>query len=270
MPPAVRVLNAATDKLRPLGNHPALSAVLRRTAREWVCRWAQSTPPAAATSDLASAPSNQPRSHDPARAQSLNAQNVHAHDAIPSDEHGDTTAPTFLSASASSSVACLENAAACLTEARAVLSALAAAAEPTAGVLSSCPAGAREEQAKPAGDSSGENDDGGAAAASGKKAGKGKGAAQKGSVKKTAAGAAGAAAGAVPGGLEGGTAAGEGAVGTAACAAVSTPLGRSLVMVQLEEACVRTMLGRAKGEGRSSKKAKEAAANAEGVTPVQR
>lgn len=164
-------------------------------------------------------------------------------------------------------MACLENAAACLAEARAVLSALAAAAEPTTDVLSSCPAGAREEQAKPAGDGE-EEDDKDAGGAGGKKAGKGKAApAQKGTANKGAApAAAGAAAGEVP---EGETA-GEEPARTVPSGAVSTPLGRSLVMVQLEEACVRSMLGRARGEGRSSKKAKEAAANAEGVTPVQR
>lgn len=144
-----------------------------------------------------------------------------------------------------------------------MLSALAAAAEPTAEVLSSCPAGAREEQAKPAGGGDEEDDKD----AGGKKAGKGKGAAQKGTAKKgAAAGAAASAGGEVPEG----DAAGEEAAETVPSGAVSTPLGRSLAMVQLEEACVRMMLGRARGEGRSSKKAKEAAANAEGVTPVQR
>lgn len=165
-------------------------------------------------------------------------------------------------------MACLENAAVCLAEARAGLSALAAAAEPVAEFLSSCPAVARGEQAKPA-DGGDEEDDNKPAGTGGKKAGKEKGAAQKGGAKKKAAaagGAAGAAAGAVP--EEG--AAGQEAAGTVPSAAVSTPLGRSLVMVQLEEACVRTMLGRERGEGRSSKKAKEAAANAEGATPVQR
>eukprot|EP00903_Cladosiphon_okamuranus_P014428 g13389.t1 len=216
MPPAVRVLSAAADKLRPLGNHPALSAVLRRTAREWVRQWAQqSTVPAAGTS-----------------------------------------------------VACLQNAVACLAEARAVLSVLATAAEPIAEVLASCPAGAREEQAKPT-DGGDEEDNNHAAGAAEKKGGKGKGAAPKGGAKKavaTGGGASGAAADAVP---EEGTA-GEESAGKVPSAAVSTPLGRSLVMVQLEEACVRAMLGRKQGEGRSSKNAKEAAANAEGVTPVQR
>ena len=165
----------------------------------------------------------------------------------------------------------LEKAAGCLAEARAVLSALAAAAEPTADVLSSCPAGAKEEQTKPGGGGDDEEEGNDAGGAGGKKAGKGKGAAPKAGGKKAAAAAAAAAGGAAAGAAPEGVGAGEEAVGGAAPrGAVSTPLGRSLAMVQLEEACVRTMLGRARGEGRSSKKAKEAAASAEGVTPVQR
>lgn len=41
-------------------------------------------------------------------------------------------------------------------------------------------------------------------------------------------------------------------------------------MVQLEEAAVRAMLGRVRGETHSEKKAIEAAANAQGVNPVDR
>lgn len=52
--------------------------------------------------------------------------------------------------------------------------------------------------------------------------------------------------------------------------AISTPIGRELVMVQLEEAGVRAMLGRTRGETYSEKKAAEAAANTQGVNPVDR
>lgn len=159
-------------------------------------------------------------------------------------------------------VGCLEEAAKCLAEAREVLSALAAEAEPTGDALSSppplvaaeTPPANTEDRDEPAG------------------AKKGKGAADNKGGKKAAEGKSksGAAASLPPADSTDATPVDESATTPAVAGSVSTPLGRCLTMVQLEEACVRVMLGRTKGEGHSSTKAAEAAANREGVTPVQR
>ncbi|CAM9269015.1 unnamed protein product [Scytosiphon promiscuus] len=223
LPAAVRLLSDAADKLRPLGKHPALPAILRRMAQEWVRRWAK----APAATDTA--------------ARSVETPAAAARGAA----RGTTPSP----AAGVSRAKCLENAAACLAEARAALSALAAAAEPTGDVLSSAPPAARERA--PAKNES-DDDDAEAPAAKAKgKNGKGGAGSQKGGNSKAAA-------------------AGDFAQGSSDAAVLSTPVGRSLVMVQLEEACVRAMLGRIRGEARSSKKAEEAAANDEGTNPVQR
>ena len=271
LPPAIRVLTEAADKLRPLGNHPALPAVLRRTARAWLRTWATLNSTAATTtaSQTASAlfavasPSPSPPKHT--RGTPGHNPAAQADPADPGDGGVETPVPG--GGGVGSAERCLENAVACLAEARAVLSALAAVAEPAGDVLSSAPVTAREEKA--VGGDGEDEAEAAAAAASGKAGGKGKGggAEKKGGAKKGAAAAAAAKAAEETGEGSSGEEPPEAAGGGAA---ISTPLGRSLVMVQLEEACVRTMLGRARGEGRSSKKAKEAAANAEGITPVQR
>lgn len=239
-PLAVRILCDAADKLRPLGNHPALPAVLRHTAREWVRSWAKS--PAAAGAAGAGASTALSSSS----ASSSKAHNNRGHD------HVSPQRPT---------VSCLEEAAKCLAEAREVLSTLAAEAEPTGDALSSppplvaaeTPPANTEDEVEPAG------------------AKKGKGAADNKGGKKAAEGKSksGAAASSPPADSADATPADEPAT-QAVAGSVSTPLGRCLTMVQLEEACVRLMLGRAKGDGHSSTKAAEAAANREGVTPVQK
>lgn len=250
LPLAIRVLTDAADKLRPLGNHPALHALLRRTAREWARRWAELP---AGTAGAAGAPLS-----SSARARLIqNPENTLHH-----EEHVPYASATLVSKSREG-ILYLENAAACLAEARAVLSTLAAAAESTGDVLASSPATAALHK-EPL-----EEDDEGAAAADNNKSGKGKGAAKgkktaAGAGDKTKKGASSSPSGELP------DLPSEKDLEPTSTAAVSTPLGRCLTMVQLEEACVRMMLARVKGEGRSSKEAKEAAAKEEGVTPVQR
>ncbi|CAM9480513.1 unnamed protein product [Ectocarpus sp. 13 AM-2016] len=239
-PFAVRILCGAADKLRPLGLHPALPAVLRHTAREWVRCWAKSSAAAGAAGAGATAVVSL------SSASSSKARNNRGHD------HGSPQRPN---------VSCLEEAAKCLAEAREVLSALAAEAEPTGDALSlppplvatETPSANAEDGDEPAG------------------AKKGKGAADSKGGKKAAEGKSknGAAAPSPPADSADATPAGESTTPTVA-GSVSTPLGRCLTMVQLEEACVRAMLGRARGDGQSSTKAAEAAANGEGVTPVQK
>ncbi|CAM9765355.1 unnamed protein product, partial [Ectocarpus sp. 4 AP-2014] len=241
-PRAVRILCDAADKLRPLGNHPALPAVLRHTAREWVRCWAKS--PAAAGAAGAGAGATTVVSSS--SASSSTARNNRSHD------HGSPQRPK---------VSCLEEAAKCLAEAREVLSALAAEAEPTRDALSSLPPLVAAET-PPANTEDGEEPAG---------AKKGKGAADSKGGKKAAEGKSknGAAASSPPADSADVTPTDE-STAPAVAGSVSTPLGRCLAMVQLEEACVRVMLGRAKGDGHSSTKAAEAAANREGVTPVQK
>lgn len=179
-------------------------------------------------------------------ASSSKARNNRGHD------HGSPQRPK---------VSCLEEAAKCLAQAREVLSALAAEAEPTGDALSSPPPLVAVET-PPANTEDGEDPAG---------AKKGKGAADSKGGKKAAEGKSknGAAASSPAADSTDATPADEPTT-PAVAGSVSTPLGRCLTMVQLEEACVRAMLGRAKGDGHSSTKAAEAAANREGVTPVQK
>lgn len=160
----------------------------------------------------------------------------------------------------------LDNAATCLAEARDVLSVLATSAEPLEDMLASCPVNAQtlssqKEEKEP------ENGAGDGQGGKAKPAGKGKiPTKQKG--KKSAGVAQG---GAYSSGEVEAAPDSKASLGMSTESAfVSTPVGRALVMVQLEEACVRAMLGRAKGENRSKTKAELAAANDKGVTPVQR
>ncbi|CAM9766287.1 unnamed protein product, partial [Ectocarpus sp. 8 AP-2014] len=239
-PLAVCILCDAADKLRPLGNHPALPAVLRHTAREWVRCWAKSpAAPGAAGAGATTVVSS-------SSASSSKARNNRGHD------HGSPQRPK---------VGYLEEAAKCLAEAREVLSALAAEAEPTGDALSSPPPLVAAE-APPANAEDGDEPAG---------AKKGKGAADNKGGKKAAEGKSknGAAASLPAADSTDATPADEPTT-SAVAGSVLTPLGRCLTMVQLEEACVRAMLGRAKGDGHSSTKAAEAAANREGVTPVQK
>lgn len=167
----------------------------------------------------------------------------------------------------------LENAVACLVEAREILSVLATSAEPVGDTLISFPVDAHamgpspQNAEKSTEHGAGDGEGGNKAKSPGSK---GKGQAKQSKGKKS------------PGVTQGGGPASSGELDAprdsehslrgVPCepAAVSTPVGRVLVMVQLEEACVRAMLGRAKGENRSKSKAEEAAANDKGVTPVQR
>lgn len=160
----------------------------------------------------------------------------------------------------------LYNAAKCLAEARDVLSVLAMSAEPVEDMLTSCPVNAQTLSPQKE-ENETENGAGDGQGGKAKPTGNGKvPAKQKG--KKSAGVAQG---GASSSGEVDAAAASKVSLGMPTeSASVSTPVGRALVMVQLEEACVRAMLGRAKGETRSNTKADEAAANDKGVTPVQR
>ncbi|CAM9228901.1 unnamed protein product, partial [Hapterophycus canaliculatus] len=276
LPAAVRLLSDAADKLRPLGNHPALPAILRRTAQEWVRRWAK-LPAVAGTASRSSASLGVARGMAALPVAELSelrsTETRHVHKRTLGFNH--RASEQRLETTSGSRVSCLENAAACLAEARVALSALAAAAEPTGDVLSSSPPTARDRVTA----TTEKEDDGNEApaakakgksgkSASGSEKGMGPKAAAAGEGKKSGGGGA---ASSTTGRVADATGGGGGSVpGGTNAMVVSTPVGRNLVMVQLEEACVRAMLGRTRGEGRSSKKAEEAAANEEGVTPVQR
>ena len=160
-------------------------------------------------------------------------------------------------------LAYLRKAAKCLAEARHVLSTIVTSAEPVSDTSASVPAISNENDLtatepeienevsiKPAGQKVKTAD-------SAQPAGDGGGGGKKGVSPGGADTAAGSSTGRVDSWL-------------ATPAAISTPLGRALVMVQLEEACVRVMMGRLNNEARSETQAAEAAANEEGVSPVQK
>lgn len=244
---ALRLLVNAANTLRPLGPHPTLAVTLRRMAREWVRMWATSTLFTKKQANLSCATS------------------IVASSETKRDCSKET--PALSCKDPKEKLRYLENAATCLAEARQVLSAIVASAEPTEDTLSSLPVTAKKNVVKNDldGDGSGGADAntksvGGKSKASGKKSpDKGK--------KGTKKGGGGGSSGDLTAADDSKTSLASPSVQPAA---VSTPLGRALVMAQLEEACVRAMLGRAEGEGRSLEKLKAAADNADGVTPVQR
>ena len=232
------MLGNAAGRLRALGHHPALPAVLRRMAKAWVRKWA-------ATITLAdSKPVPSELSSNGTSSEEAEAAGSTGH----SEELG-------RSAQGLCGLAYLGNAAKCLAEARSVLSTIVASAEPVGDALASVPAASKE------------NDQTGTDAGMDNEA-NGKPAQAPGD------GGRGGKTGALPGDTERHTA---GSIGTGRkdsssvpSAAISTPQGRTLVMVQLEEACVRVMMGRFGDEARSEAQAVKAAAREEGVTPVQR
>lgn len=245
----VVLLVRAGEVLRRLGPHPALATVLRKTAGAWVRQWTGSNTPlmgrlspgrfgysGKGEADQGSHADKEDFSHRSCAVRSETSPTDHRHQ------------PWGF----------LENAAACLAEARNLLSSLVASAEPVVDVLSTSSVIAH----KIAPSNSAERDAGALKSnksppkAGLKKEGAGK---DQTKVKKSDSVKNGAVSqdSAVPSSMQ-------------ASGAVSTPLGRALVMVELEEACVRSMLGRAKGEARSEEAAREAAANDESITPVQR
>lgn len=237
------LLTRAGEVLRPLGPHPALATVLRKTAAAWVRRWAASNTPLLSRvspgwlgySGKGEADQND-SSHGSCAVRSQTSPKDHRHE------------PWGF----------LENAAACLAEARNVLSSIVAAAEPVVDVLSTSSVIAQ----KSAPGNSAEKDAGALKSNKGlpkggqKKEGAGK---DQNKVKKSDS-------------VKNGAGSQDSIMpsSTQASGVVSTPLGRALIMVELQEACVRSMLGRAKGEARSKRAAREAAAKDESITPVQR
>ena len=258
-PDSLEVLKSVAKTLRPLGPHPALVAILRRMARVWVRRWVDST-----TLSM----------HQTSAVQVVNS-------GPKTEDMGNTTDETkpavsaSLTASASASVehprqplSFLRNAAACLAEARRLLSNIVASAEPVQDVLSVSPVIALKNTQR-GGGAEGER---GAQSNTvpikeGKKKDAGRGPDKPNASRRAS-----------KGGLSSEV---DEVVAESSKtsfmppsrqqpAAVSTPIGRVLVMVQLEEACVRAMLGRAKGELQSEEKTKGATVNDKGATPVQR
>ena len=242
MPPtAGDLLGNAACRLRALGHHPALSAVLRQMAKEWVRKWATSNTGPTGSSKAATKPCRVGGIENGERAEGT----------CPSEDGLAQNTDGF---------AYLRNAAECLAEARSVLSTIITSAEPAGDAISSKFANSQtnEETA----DHETENE-------------------QPGTI-KTLAGKKGKSAETTQppgdgGGLNTYTAVSSSSVRLCAdksligqSAAISTPLGRALVAVQLEEACVRLMLGRIGNEARSENQVAIAASIQEGVTPIQR
>lgn len=237
------LLARAGEVLRPLGPHPALAMVLRKTAAAWVRRWAGSHTPSLSRVSTGWLGYSGKGDAD----QSIRANKEHSSNGscavrsqtlpLPKDHHHEPWG-------------FLEHAAVCLAEARNVLSSIVAAAEPVVDVLSTSSVIAQKSAPR----NSAEKDAG--ALKSKKVPPKG---GHKKEVKK-------------PDRAKTGDRSQDLIMpsSTQASSVVSTPLGRVLIMVELEEACVRSMLGRAKGEARSKKAVREAVANDESITPVQR
>lgn len=236
-PITVGILGNAASRLRALGPHPALPAVLRRMAKEWVRKWAASV-------TLAGSSTVPAGSHFVGGSREVEAGGGRGR---PSEDLGG------LAQNNTDCLAYLGNAAKCLAEARSVLSTIVASAEPVGDALVSVPATSKDNDQKPTAEN-GTDDE----VVSTKTAGK------KGKAAETAQppGDADPAAG------SSGTGRADSSLGPPAV--ISTPLGRALVMVQLEEACVRVMMGRFGDEARSKTQGVKAAAIEEGVTPVQR
>lgn len=232
------MLGNAASRLRALGHHPALPAVLRRMAKAWVRKWAASI----TLADSKSVPT----------AFSANGVSSKQAEAAGSTGHSEDLG---MSEQGLYGQAYLANAAKFLAEARSVLSTIVASAEPVTDARASVPAtsnGNGQTGADAGMDNEASTKPAQALGDSGRGGKKG---ALPGEADKTTSGSIGA------GRLDS---------SSTPSAAISTPLGRTLVMVQLEEACVRVMMGRFGDEARSEAQAVKAAAREEGVTPVQR
>lgn len=245
---ALTQLTNAAEIMRPLGSHPALVAILRRTARTWVHQWASETAPSKQGM-------NALRTNGTSTSGQLKTTTVG--DAV----HGGEEKPL----PDLDPWYCLENAAECLAEARMVLSQVVQVAEPTGGVLSTSPVIAQTYAPKPLEGRDMVGDGGlnvAAAGTKGKTSGKGQDKGKK---------PGGANKGGSPAEVDNGAESKDSLrLSSVEPAAISTPLGRVLTMVQLEEACVRAILCRAKKGNQSERKVKEDAACGEGVTPVDR
>lgn len=251
---ALGILGNAANRLRALGPHPALPAVLRRMAKEWVRKWAASVMLAG---PLAAAPSGCSSIGVSSEVGAAGSKGCSEHDLGAGGRAQDVNGLKYLSYAAK-----------CLAEARTVLSMIVASSEPVGDTLASVPATCKENDQTPA-ETVVDNE------LTTKSAGKkGKAAAESAQPPGDGGGGRGGKKGSISGEADIITADSTSTAGVdsslAHSAAISTPLGRALVMVQLEEACVRVMMGRFGDEARSETQAVKAAANEEGVTPVQR
>ncbi|CAM9187724.1 unnamed protein product [Sphacelaria rigidula] len=243
---AMQLLRTAERVLRPLGDSRALAMVLRGIAREWVREWA---------TVVLKGGNGQAR----ARAVAANAR----HPGTPAD------ACTITGSSvAHREQLLLENTSRCLAEARSCLETLVSSAEPPGELLpSSTFALKRTKKIKDGpqtADGEGEGRDGA-------KSGSGKAKLSAKAQDKGPKGKSSTSGGKSAESIEQIDSTRETEeTDVSPQGAISTPIGRELVMVQLEEAGVRAMLGRTRGETYSEKKAAEAAANTQGVNPVDR
>lgn len=154
---------------------------------------------------------------------------------------------------------CLESAATCLAEARSVLSAIIASAKPFEKMISSAAviaSSATESEAE-------EKRTNGLDADSNSAVRKGKKSKTRGDKVEHAGKVTEESPGCVPAGVNNLSTPEQ-------PQPMATPLMRTFVMVHIEEACVRGLLGRLKGEHRSVLRMKEAAENDEDTTPVQK
>lgn len=252
---ALGILDNAASRLRALGAHPALPAVLRRMAKEWVRKWAASVTLAGALA--AAAPTGCSSIGVSSEKEAAGAKGRSADDLRAGGRALDVNGLAYLG-----------NAAKCLAEARNVLSMIVASSEPAGDALASVPATSKDNDQTPA-ETVVDNEL--STKPSGKK---GKAAAEAAQPPADGGGGKGGKKGSFSGeaGVISAGSTSTGGVDSSLnhSAAISTPLGRVLVMVQLEEACVRAMMGRFGEEARSETEAARAAAHEEGVTPVQR